>query len=233
MPSASDSTLHPTDWLARRRRLDSILRLQAAVMIGDPAQVEAVRLLSEALSDPDVGVREAAAAALCEFGTDGRAAIPDLLRAMQDENEIVRRRAIRALGFVADPAESADAVVPALIAATEDSDPGVSLQAVATLGEFGPLAVAALPALMSAIWTGDVRRQALAGVALAQLGESAVPSLLQSLEHPSPDVRAKAAHVLGKIGRPASAAKAGLERLLTDSDGSARAEADGALRLIG
>src|SRR5438876_7762538 len=150
MSPSSDSDPQSADWLTRRRRLDSILRLQAAVMIGDPAQNEAVRMLSEALGDPDVGVREAAAAALCEFGVDGRSAIPELVRATQDQNEVVRRRAVRALGIVADPAEAADSVVPALVAATEDSDAGVSLQAVATLGEFGALAAAAVPALMSA-----------------------------------------------------------------------------------
>ncbi|MFL5338938.1 MAG: HEAT repeat domain-containing protein [Gemmataceae bacterium] len=233
MPSAQDPSADQADWLTRRRRLDSILRLQAAVMVGDPAQFEAVRLLKESLSDPDVGVREAAAAALCEFGGDGRAALPELIRATQDENEVVRRRSVRALGFIADPVESADAVVPALVAATEDSDPGVSLQAMATLSEFGALAAPALPALMSAVWTGDVRRRALAGVALARLGELAVPSLAQSLEHPAAEVRAKAAHVLGKIGPAAAEAKPGLEKLLSDTDPTVHEEAAEALRLIG
>jgi HEAT repeat protein len=202
------------------------------VMVGDPAHTEAVRLLSEALADPDDGVRETAAAALCDFGVAGRPAIPNLLRAIQDENAIVRRRVIRALGLVADHVESADVVVPALIAATEDSDEGVALQAMATLGEFGPLAAAALPALMSAIWTGDVRHRALAGVALARLGEAAVASLTQALEHPSADVRAKAAHVLGRIGPAAADAKAGLRKLLSDADPLAREEAAEALRLV-
>jgi len=232
MAPSPDSNSHGGDWLAGRRRLDAILRLQAAVLVGDPAQAEAVRLLSEALGDPDVGVREAAAAALGEFGIDGRAAIPNLVRATQDENEVVRRRAIRALGFVADPEESADTIVPALVAATEDSDAGVSLQAVATLSEFGPLAAPALPALISAIWTGDVRRRALAGVALARLGELAVTSLVQSLQHPSVDVRAKVAHVLGKIGPVAAEARPRLQLMLSDEDETVRAEAAEALRQI-
>jgi len=221
------------DWLLRRRRLESILRLQAAAWGSDSAHGEALHLLIESLDDSDNGIREVAAAALCDFGPDGGDAIPHLIRASQDESEVVRRRAIRALGLVADPTESADAVVPALVAATEDSDPGVSMQALCTLAEFGPLAAPALPALMSAIWTGDVRRRALAGAALAHIGEAAVASLAQTLHHPSPDVRAKAAHVLGRIGPPAAEAEPALQQLLTDGDSGARAAAAEALHLIG
>jgi HEAT repeat protein len=220
------------EWLLRRRRLESILRLQATASSGDSAHGDALQLLIESLDDSDNGIREVAAAALCDFGPDGGDAIPHLIRASQDDSEVVRRRAIRALGLVADPAESADEVVPALVAATEDSDPSVSMQALCTLAEFGPLAAPALPALMSAIWTGDVRRRALAGAALAHIGGAAVASLAQTLQHPSPDIRAKAAHVLGRIGQAAADAEPALQQLLADPDSGARAAAAEALRLI-
>ena len=55
----------------------------------------------------------------------------------------------------------------------------------ATIGDLGPAAAPAIPALMSAIWTGDVRRRAVAGASMMRVGEAAVPSLIQSLGHPA------------------------------------------------
>lgn len=219
------------DWLARRRRLDSLLRLQAAVMIGDPGLVEAVRLLAEALGDSDTDIRELAAAALSEFGPEGQAALPELIQACSDESAVVRRRAIRAIGYIG-PVASEDAL-PTLLAATEDEDDGVALQAIATLGELAAGAAAAVPALVSAIWTGDVRRRAVAGVALTRIGGAAVPALVQSLTHPSSEVRAKSAHLLGKIGPAAMEARSALLSLLHDRDDSVRARAEEALKAIG
>src|SRR5438128_4664898 len=99
MPPASPSD-QPADWLLRRRRLDSILRLQAAAVAGDPAHQEAVRVLSEALGDPIADVREIAICALHEYGPDARTALPNLIRAIQDESPVVRRRAARAVADV-------------------------------------------------------------------------------------------------------------------------------------
>lgn len=212
---------HPADWLLRRRRLDSILRLQAVAVAGDPAHVEAVQLLSEALDDPMTDVRELAMCALHEYGADARAALPGLLRAIQDESSVVRRRAVRAIPDVADLNDPAEDVITALLSATEDSDPGVVSQAIASLGEFGPAAAPSLTALMAALWTGDSRRRALVGVALTRIGAAAVPSLIQVLSHPSADVRAKAVQVLGKIG-PADEIRPALEPLLADLDEGVR-----------
>src|SRR5262245_47868814 len=220
MSPASPSD-HPADWLLRRRRLDSILRLQAAAVAGDPAHQEAVRVLAEALGDPVSDVREIAICALHEYGAEARSALSELIRATQDESPVVRRRAVRAVADVADPNDPNIDVIPALLAATEDPDGGVVAQAIASLGEFGPPASSAIPALMAALWTGDARRRALVGVALARIGPAAVPSVTQALTHPSPDVREKAAQVLARIGPPDEARPA-LEPLLSDPDAGVR-----------
>jgi HEAT repeat protein len=217
------------DWLARRRRLESVMRLQAAVLNGDPARDDILPLLAGALSDLDSDVREQAAAALSEFGADGRPAVPALIAAINDESIVVRRRAVRALGGMAEAAEDA---IPALIAATEDANASVALQALASLSDLAPLSAAALPAFLTALWTGDVRFRAVAGVALVRLGSAAVPSLLQTLVHPAPEMRAKAAHILGKLGPIAAEAKPLLEKLLQDKDEAPRSAAAEALRLI-
>src|SRR5579871_4210042 len=202
------------DWLVRRRRLDSLLRLQAAVMVGDPGEPEAIRILAEALSDAEPEVRELASAALAEFGADAAVALPELIRAVADENPVVRRRSIRAIGVIGPKAgEEALSIVTA---ATDELDDSVALQAIATLAEFGPLAAPAIPALMSAIWTGDVRRRAIAGASLMRMGEAAVPFLIQSLSHPAPEVRSKCAHLLGSLGPVAREAQSALQLILND-----------------
>jgi HEAT repeat protein len=228
---AANDPSSAADWLARRRRLDSLLRLQAAVMMGDPGQVEAVRMLAEALGDSEVDVRELAAAALSDFGPDTQVALPELIKAVQDESPIVRRRALRAIGAIG--VSAADDALPCLIAATEDIDDSVALQAVAALGELGPPAAPAVPALMSVVWTGDVRRRAIAGVALTRIGDAAVPSLIQSLSHPAAEVRVKVAHLLGQIGPAAVEARSALQTLAADKDEAVRNEAAAALRQIG
>jgi HEAT repeat protein len=219
------------DWLARRRRLDSLLRLHAAVIGGDAEHAEAIRTLAEALADPEAEVRELASAALSDFGPDAKLALPELIQAVQDENAVVRRRALRAIAFIGPAA--ADDALACLIAATEDVDDSVGLQAVATIGELGPGAAPAVPALMSAVWTGDVRRRAVAGVALTHVGAAAVPSLMQSLSHPAAEVRVKVIHLLGQIGPNAAEARGALRSLLDDADPAVRVEAASALSAIG
>ena len=65
-------------------------------------------------------------------------------RATQDESPVVRRRAVRAVADVADPNDPNVDVIPVLLAATEDPDSGVVAQAIASLGECGPPASAAV-----------------------------------------------------------------------------------------
>ncbi len=227
MPSASEPN---ADWLEKRRRLDALLRLQAAVMSGGSSHHEAVRLLAEALGDSDDEIRQLAASALAEFGPDAQIALPELIQASTDENPTVRRRAIRAIGFIGPIA--ADDAIAAVEAASEDADESVALQAVATLGEFGPMSASAIPVMLSAIWTGDSRKRAVAGAALQRVGQAAIPSLIQTLTHPSADVRAKVAHVLGKMGNGAAEAKYALESLLHDPDELVRHAAQEALDAI-
>ncbi len=217
-------------WLTRRRQLESLLRLHAAVVTGDQGNLEAIRLLAEALSDREPQIRELAALALIESGPEARYALPELIVALQDESPVVRRRAIRAIGVVGPVA--LDDALAALVAATEDDEESVVLQAISTLGELGPSATAAVPALIAALWTGGARRRAVAGVALLRMGPATVPSLVQSLSHPSPEVRGKVAHLLGRLGRDAAEAIPALQSLLSDPDETVRAESQEALAAI-
>jgi HEAT repeat protein len=225
-----NESLTPADWIARRRRLDSLLRLQALAFGDDSGMQEAVRTFADSLSDPEVEVRELAAAGLSEFGPGAQIALPELIRAMQDESAKVRRRAIRAIGEIGPAA--ADDALASLIAATEDEDESVAMQAAASIGCLGDSAAPAVPALMAAIWSTEVRRRAIAGVALTRIGAAAIPALIESLRHPSRDVRIKVIHLLGSIGGHSHEARESLETLQSESDAEVRQEIDNTLRCM-
>src|SRR5438876_215514 len=105
MSSANDPTA--TDWLARRRRLDALLRLQAAVMVGDPGHVEAVNLLAEALGDREADVRELAA--------------PALIQSLSHPAPEVRAKTAHLLGTIGSPAAEAQSALQALLTDPDES----------------------------------------------------------------------------------------------------------------
>lgn len=69
--------------------------------------------------------------------------------------------------------------------------------------------------------------------ALVSLGTSAVPTLLDALQNQDPNLRWRAAWVLGDMGTEASAAVATLTDALQDKDGQVRMYAVLALGMIG
>jgi HEAT repeat protein len=98
--------------------------------------------LVRALSDPDAIVRGLAAVALRE--TAPVSAIPALIAGLKDSDSSVRMVCAEALGRM----KAADAV-PALIAVSQKPDEHLHVlrNVVAALGEIGPAAAPAIPAL--------------------------------------------------------------------------------------
>ncbi|MGB3519395.1 MAG: HEAT repeat domain-containing protein, partial [Elainellaceae cyanobacterium] len=182
-------------------------------------------------------------------------AIPSLVKALEDPDWNLRRRAAEVLGTigseVAIPSlikalkdsnlnvyrSAAEALVsidsevtiPRLLKAIEDSDYYIRRRAAEVLGIIG--SEAAIPSLIKALkdlnW--DVRRSA--AEALGAIGsEAAIPGLLKALEDSDEYVRRSAAKVLGAIG--SEAAIPGLFKALEDSDRYARRSAAEALGVI-
>jgi hypothetical protein len=104
----------------------------------------AVPDLARALSDQDGIVRGLAAVALRETGPAASEAVPSLIKGLKDTDSSVRMICAEALGRV-----KAASAVPALIAVSRDpgEDLHVLRNVVAALGEMGPAAEAAIPAL--------------------------------------------------------------------------------------
>jgi HEAT repeat protein len=106
--------------------------------IGGPEARAAVPTLSEALQDPDAGVRELAAAALAGIGEPAEAAVTDLGAALRDPSPAVRRNAALALSHIGPKAAS---VVPQLGRALDPQQPhDVRFFAAEALYNVGPTA---------------------------------------------------------------------------------------------
>ncbi|MBA2955424.1 hypothetical protein GON03_13890 [Nocardioides sp. MAH-18] len=156
------------------------------------------------------------------------AAVPDLLRAMEDPSLDVRAAAARSLGRLR-AAETVEALISAAV--TERvADPVVGI----ALLEIGPPAV---PRLITLLDDPDPHHRAAAVRLIGLLGSAAaeadeLPALLPALlRDMSADVRAAAADALGRLG--ASAGRDALIQLLHDRVAFVRAAAARALGQIG
>lgn len=98
---------------APQRRFDVINALRK---LGDPLLTK----LRADLASPDPKVKNAASRVLAILGNAARGAVPELVKAMDDEDAEVRTWAVRAVGHLKDPR-----AFYALIEASRDPSPGV------------------------------------------------------------------------------------------------------------
>jgi lysophospholipase L1-like esterase len=197
--------------------------------LGDRA-ADAAALAAALSGHASSGVRAESAAALGVPGPGGRAAVPALFAALADPSELVRARAAQALSRVG--MEAGD--VPRLVDALRSPDGYVVGFAAWTLGNLGPAAEAAVPALAVALARPETN--AVVSAALARIGPAAagaVGVLVEALGDADSDRRWRAARTLGRIGPPAAAAVPRLTAALTDPDGTVRLHAARALGRIG
>jgi HEAT repeat protein len=126
----------------------SSLRMQAAgeLLRLQPENKEALTILTDGLQGKDDYTRQQAGQALATLGMTARAAVPALRRALRDPSVMVRIHAAEALYKIAGDVETA---VPVLIEVLKSSPVGAFArrQAAEKLGDMGPTAKAALPAL--------------------------------------------------------------------------------------
>jgi HEAT repeats/HEAT repeat len=159
-------------------------------------------------------------------------AVPELIKAIANQDKDVRIIAIAALGSIGSDASPA---IPALIKAFQDSDVDVRIAAADALGDISSHAQSAYPLLMKTVLQDrneDVRLiAALAAVRISE--QKTVPQLIQSLKSPSSEVRNRAAEALGNIGYPANSAVSLLENMaIQDKDINVRSTAKLALQKI-
>jgi len=203
--------------------------------------------LIRALSSRDPKIQTDAAAVLARIGP---AAMEPLVNALKTKNRTLRLGAISAL------AEIRDALAfDALVATTQDTSNEIRWQACIALGEMGDLR--AVPSLLETLRdkdkyvryasalslekigycpkTDEERAYVLAGMQdwenLTGLNAAAVPATQNLLSDSDPEVRRRAAEVLGAVG--SSDAAPALVRALADEDRQVRWAATLASRKCG
>ena len=111
----------------------------------------------------------------------------------------------------------------------------IRIEAASALGDIGPAAASAVPALSNALEDEEWIVRSAAAMSLGGIGppaKSAVSALTNALEDEDEDVREEAASALGKIGPAAAAAVPALTNALRDEDEEVREEAASALGKI-
>jgi HEAT repeat protein len=206
------------------------VRLAAAEALGKigPATKDVVPTLSNALRDLDDDVRRAAAEALGKCGLEAKDAVLALREAEKDSSEPVRRTAAEGLKYFR---------VAQLVRAAKDKDAGARLKAIAELGDLGPEAKAAVPALAEALRDDDIGVRRAAAVALGRVGpeaREAARDLRDAMKSEDVHVRCAGATALAKVNRSdANEAVSVLLDALQSPDGGARREVVEALGVVG
>lgn len=211
------------DQIAAQLAAETTRSADAATASGEPVILEEekpkdeIDIQIDLLKDPDWVVRREAAITLGEMG-DERCAEP-LCRALYDGDWQVREVAIDALGQIGSPA------VEKLIKLLRDWD--VRKYAIIALGKIRDERV--LDPLMHQLRNEEFKEYATN--ALVEVGQPAVPRLIEALKDKDDNVRKQAVLALGRIKQPEAVDS--LIAMLTDKDWYTRLTAAAALETIG
>jgi HEAT repeat protein len=218
-----------------RQDKDEFVRWKAAYAlrhIGLEAKI--VPDLLEACKDVLANVHWEAQGTLQQIGPgpEGKAAVPALIKALEDKKWSVRAIAAECLGRVGPDAKAA---LPALLKLLKDEKSQVRCEAAEAVGRIrgGADPAAAIAALLDLLLREDRVTGNSCAYALVEIGEPAVPALVQALESKT-TAREYAVIALQEAGPPAKAAVPALiRRLQEDDDPHVRSPSAYALGRIG
>jgi hypothetical protein len=171
-------------------------------------------------------------ATLMEIGSNGKGAVPVLVKAARSKTHRRRAGAIQLIGAIHREPRLA---VPALIDCLKEKNCYVRTFAAAALGAFGPEGRPAMPALREALEDEDAYVAVAAASALLKIDETADlgwPLLIEELQSSIPTHRVEAARALGNLGLRAQEAMPLLRKGLDDEDHRVRRAAALALQQI-
>ena len=171
--------------------------LKATAILGARA-AEAIPEVAAALQEPEYAPEAALALSFM-----GSAAVPALQDAINANDAVVRREALRALGKLRERASiDPKLVVPLLLRGVDDPDAGVRSVAVTYLGIVRDDPEAEVAGLIKALAdeTPEVRQGAAAALAeYGSLADRAIPALKKASSDPDEDVRREAGRTLVRL----------------------------------
>jgi HEAT repeat protein len=192
------------EWVADLNATQPAFRRQAAEVLGEAGKniarhKQIAERLAELLSDPDPGLRLAAAVALGKVYVWAKGASQRLQVAAHDKVADVRCASLSALALIAGDDEAAFA---ALRTGLSDLNPDVRFHAVDKLKELGPHSESAVASLIEGLKASDPELRRAAIRALAWIGspaERATPLLCAALKDSDAKVRSEAAAALAAV----------------------------------
>jgi len=199
-------------------------------------EAEALPVASKALENERL--RLGAVFVLRRLGPMAKEAVPDLVRAMNKEQQLdVRREIFFALAAIGPASEEA---IPELIKSLSHENVKVRNGATYALGKIGPAAKSALPTLKRNMQSTDDEYLPLVSAwAAAQIDyenpetvRQTMPVFIKGLEHRELLVRLEAANTLALFGARAKEAVPALKKALMDRDARVREAVAAALKKI-
>ncbi|HEB89121.1 MAG TPA: HEAT repeat domain-containing protein [Deltaproteobacteria bacterium] len=199
---------------------DRMVALMAMRELG-PVAWPAVPVLVEALEDPVMGIRKAAAGALGGIGPAAASAVPALTAALSDPHRFVRSWAAMALDEIGPMARSATGALLRMLEGDRENRRGRAwcASALAKVEADPDLAVPALLRALREDPSEEVRSVAV--LSLEHYGREAgcrfaIRGLVDALDDPHWKVRGNAACALPEMGAEASRIASDLARALHD-----------------
>jgi HEAT repeat protein len=208
--------------LAATRDEEATVRSEAALTLGEFSanDEKIVPALLKLTHDEFAGVRAVSCQSLGKLGRNSPPILEALRAGMRDEIPLVRVEAAKSFWSITG---DSGAVMPVLIGVLPTPE---GWQAAYALGNMGPEAAPAVPALIEALKREKVprafRTPPSTSFALGQIHEPAIAELEKVLDHPRPEVRLAAVLAFGNMGQHARSALPALERLLHDPDDEIR-----------
>ena len=168
--------------------------LKGTAILGARA-AEAIPDVAAILRDPEYAPEAALALSFM-----GSAAVPPLREAIEADDPVVRREALRAVGKLRERASiDPQIVVPLLLKGLEDPDPTVRTVAVTYLGIVRDAPDKEVAGLIKALADENAEVRQGAAVALSEYGalaEPAIPALRKAAADPDEEVRREAGRTL-------------------------------------
>lgn len=189
---------------------------------------EKTKKFAAGLFDPDWKERLTAVQMLAQVGSE---ALPCLIKALEDENEYIRREAATGLGKV--PPREAGASIAPLIEQLADNVSGVRKTVAWSLGELAVAASESIPHLIDNLNDTDKEVRAACAWSLGIFGEVAREKLREALNREETRVVAGAADALGNMGYHASSVIPDMKSKLKHPDRDVRFSLVVALGKIG
>ncbi len=180
-----------------------------------------ISILTAAVQSESGLVKDVAADALVKIGADAIPALGDVLKS-PSANNLAKQVAATLIGDINQADELGDAavrsVVPILAETLSNGDSDVRKAAAGALGDFGPLADVAIPALSRALLGENSGVSQTAASSLMKIGQQSVPGLTEALNSDNTLTRLYAADAIWTLTKDSSLILPTLVSVLSEGD---------------